>query len=74
MRPKTKLQHEVIENSQWLRDIDNKILSWAKKDILEHKGFATKTRVICMDCGNSFPPELVSRKRAVCPQCNTNTT
>ena len=71
MKPKTKLQHEVIQNSQQLYKIDNDMLSWAKKDVLEHKGFATKTRVICMDCGNSFSPELVSRKRAVCPHCNT---
>ncbi|TFD92165.1 hypothetical protein E2605_18840 [Dysgonomonas capnocytophagoides] len=71
MKPRTKLQHEVIANSQQLYKIDNDILSWAKKDVLEHKGFATKTRVICMDCGNSFSPELISRKRAVCPHCNT---
>ncbi len=71
MKPKTRLQHKVIANSQQLYKIDNDILSWAKKDILEHKGFATKTRVICMDCGESFSPELVSRKRAVCPHCNT---
>ena len=71
MKPKTRLQHEVIANSQQLYKIDNDMLSWAKKDVLEHKGFATKTRVICMDCGNSFSPELVSRKRAVCPHCNT---
>lgn len=70
MKPKTKLQHEVIAHSQQLCKIDNDILSWVKKEILEHKGFATKTRVICMDCGSSFSPELVSRKKAVCPHCN----
>ena len=71
MKPKTKLQFEVIANSQQLYKIDNDMLSWAKKDVLEHKGFATKSRVICMDCGNSFSPELISRKRAVCPHCDT---
>ena len=71
MKPKTKLQHEVIAHSQKLYKIDNDILSWAKKDILEHKGYATKTRVICMDCGESFSPTLVSRKRAICPHCDT---
>lgn len=71
MKPKTKLQFEVLENSKYLSNIENIMLSWAKKDILEHKGFATKTRVICMDCGNFFSPELVSRKRAVCPHCHT---
>lgn len=71
MKPRTKLQFEVIDNSQQLPNIEKDMLSWAKKDVLEHKGFATKTRVICMDCGNTFSPELVSRKRAVCPYCHT---
>lgn len=71
MKPKTKLHHEIIDKAQYLFKIDNKILSWVKADCLEHKGFATKTRVICMDCGSSFSPELVNRKRASCPHCNT---
>lgn len=71
MKPRTRLQLEVINNSRQLYKIDDEMLSWAKRDILEHKGFATKTRVICMDCGESFSPDLVSRKRAVCPHCNT---
>lgn len=71
MKPRTRLQFEVIKNSQQLYKIDNNILSWAGKEILEHKGFATKTRVICMDCGERFSPDLVSRKRAICPHCGT---
>jgi len=71
MKPRTKLQRQVIDYSQHLNDINKEMLEWAKVDCLEHKGFATKTRVICMDCGNSFSPELVSRKKAVCPHCNT---
>nr|DAL15367.1 MAG TPA_asm: PcfJ-like protein [Caudoviricetes sp.] len=71
MKPRTKLQFEVLENSKHLFDIENYMLSWARKDILEHKGFATKTRVICMDCGETFSPDLVSRKHAVCPHCHT---
>lgn len=70
MKPRTKLQLQVIQSSQRLYKIHNDILSWAKKDILEHRGFATKTKVSCMDCGNSFSTELVSRKKAVCPHCN----
>lgn len=38
---------------------------------LDHVGFATKTRVICMDCGEEFSTELVKRKRATCPHCDT---
>lgn len=71
MKPRTRLQFEVIKNSQQLYKINNGMLSWAKKEILEHKGFATKTRVICMDCGERFSPNLVIRKRAICPHCGT---
>lgn len=71
MKPRTKLQFRVIELSRHLPSIDNKMLEWAKIDCLEHKGYATKSRVICMDCGHRFSPELVCRKRAVCPHCGT---
>lgn len=69
MKPRTKLQRQVMDYSQHLNNIDKEILEWAKSDCLEHKGYATKSRVICMDCGQRFSPELVNRKRAVCPHC-----
>jgi len=72
MRPRTKLQRQVIDYSQHLNDINKEMLEWAKVDCLEHKGFATKTRVICMDCGERFLPDLVNRKRAVCPHCGAS--
>lgn len=69
MKPRTKLQLQVMDYSQHLNNINKEMLEWAKADCLEHKGFATKSRVICMDCGQRFSPELVTRKRAVCPHC-----
>ncbi|MCS2583228.1 endonuclease Q family protein [Bacteroides sp. BFG-551] len=69
MKPRTKLQVRVTELSSSLPNIENKMLDWAKVDCLEHKGYATKSRVICMDCGKRFSPELVNRKRAICPHC-----
>ena len=60
-----------MELSKNLPDINDKILSWAKVSCLNHIGFATKTRVVCMDCGQKFPSELVNRKRAVCPHCGS---
>ena len=71
MKPKTKRQYQVIQSSEQLSNVKNKMLAWAKVVCLDHKGYATKSRVGCLDCGNTFPPELVSRKRAVCPHCNT---
>ena len=71
MKPRTKLQFEVIQSSKYLPCIEGKMLAWAKIECLEHKGYATKTRVICMDCGEPFSPNLVSRKKAICPHCDT---
>lgn len=71
MKPKTKLQFEVIENSKRLDKNDNDMLAWAKVECLDHRGYATKSRVICMDCGQKFSPDLVIRKRAICPHCGT---
>jgi DNA-directed RNA polymerase subunit RPC12/RpoP len=69
MKPRTKLQVEVMAKSQELHYEENFILEWAKVDCLQHKGYATKSRVVCMDCGGRFSSELVKRKYAVCPHC-----
>ncbi len=69
MKPRTKLQYEVLDWSQHLYIIKREMLSWAKDKCFDHRGYATKSRVICMDCGEKFSPELIKRKRAVCPHC-----
>lgn len=61
-----------MELSRRLPNINDMMISWAKADCLEHKGYATKSRVICMECGQRFFPELVRRKRAVCPHCGAS--
>lgn len=71
MKPRTKLQFEVLQNTKYLPYVENKVLNWAKVHCLEHLGYATKNRVLCMDCGERFPTSLISRKRACCPHCNT---
>lgn len=74
MKPRTKLQFEVLENTKHLPYVRNKVYDWAKVECLKHLGYATKNRVLCMDCGERFPTSLVSRKRACCPHCNTKLT
>lgn len=71
MKPRTKLQHRVIELRKSLPKNAQQLKGWAFKECLQHKGFATKNRVICMDCGNTFSSDLIKRKRAICPHCNT---
>lgn len=74
MKPRTKLQVQVMELSKQLHDVTPRLLPWAKVHCLDHKGYATKSRVICMDCGGRFSSGLVSRKRATCPHCGTKIT
>lgn len=69
MKPRTKRQKEVIELSKNLITYYSSLKKWGFDHCLNHVGYATKTRVLCMDCGERFSPDLVHRKRAVCPHC-----
>lgn len=50
---------------------NDRILPWAVKDCLRHVGYATKNRVLCMDCGGRFSSDVVKNKKAKCPHCKT---
>lgn len=71
MKPTTILQKRVVELSQCLPKIFDHQKQWAYKECLEHRGYMTKNRVLCLDCGETFLPSLVSRKKATCPHCAT---
>lgn len=65
------MEKEVYDLSQYLPLISKSQKEWAYRECLKHKGFATQKSVTCMDCGECFSPELVVRKRAICPHCDT---
>lgn len=71
MKPRTKLQHEVVRLTNYINPISSHQKDWSKKECLNHVGYANKSNVGCMDCGEVFSLELVSRKKAVCPGCST---
>lgn len=71
MKPRTKLHHRVVQLSEELFPISKKQIEWAKTECLHHLGYANKSNVGCLDCGEVFELELVNRKKAVCPSCNT---
>lgn len=71
MKPITKLHHRVVDLAENLFGISKQQKEWAYRECLEHRAYATKNRVLCLDCGETFSPTLVSRKKAVCPHCNT---
>lgn len=71
MKPKTKLQVEIIKKSQQLNPKKQIMLKYANQHWLIHKGYATKNRVACMECGGKFSTDLVKNNKAICPHCNT---
>ena len=71
MKPRTKLHHRVLELSKILVPITEKQKQWAYKNCLNHLGYANKNRVLCLDCGETFSPQLVKRNSATCPRCQT---
>lgn len=71
MKPRTKFQLDVIARSKELTNIADFMRAWVKNDCLKYKGYATKNRVVCLQCGESFSPDHVSRGKAVCPHCST---
>ncbi len=70
MKPKTKRQKEVAELNKRL-SLKKEWKEWAAIHCLPHQGFATVSRVICLDCGERFSADIVFRKRATCPHCKT---
>ena len=49
MRPRTKLQLRVANLSSQLPNIESLMIDWAKNECLKHIGYATKSRIICME-------------------------
>ena len=74
MKPRTKLQFRVAGLSDRIPKITNQQKQYAFNNYLEHRGFATKSKVLCLDCGESFPINLISKNKATCPNCNTRIT
>jgi DNA-directed RNA polymerase subunit RPC12/RpoP len=74
MKAKTKIQVKVAGLSGKLYSLTEKQKQWSYKTCLLNIGYATKNKVLCLDCGGSFSIELVKRKRAVCPNCQAKIT
>jgi hypothetical protein len=71
MKARTKLQLRVTELSLELPTITQEQEKWAFKECLPHKAFANKSSAFCLDCGETFSLDLINRKRATCPNCQT---
>ncbi|MCD8193556.1 MAG: PcfJ domain-containing protein [Tannerellaceae bacterium] len=75
MKPKTKLQKQVIELSQQLPSITVEQKEWAFRYCFEHKGYKTKKGIACLDCGHRWKDSnhelLIKIDGCTCPKCGT---
>lgn len=72
MKPTNKFQVEIARlgfNLNQYNNLDAQMKVYAEHNVIEKKGFATKSRVVCMQCGEKFPSDIVRRKRVICPHC-----
>lgn len=46
------------------------MLDFAKNNVMVHIGYATKKRVICMECGKRFDTPKDQPENATCPHCS----
>lgn len=74
MKPRTKLHHRIVSLSNYLPRITESQKQWAYKNCLPHLGYANKSSVFCLDCGETFSLDLIKRSRATCPHCQTKLT
>lgn len=76
MKPRTKLQVQVLALSQALADLTIDQKAWAFKNCLKHIAFRTKKSLSCLDCGHVWVGPPVSKKllsrlhtSCECPSC-----
>jgi uncharacterized protein YbaR (Trm112 family) len=68
MKPRTKLQHEVVKSASYLPPITNNQRVWAFDKCLDHVAYQNKSRTACLDCGHIWEPQG-KKKVCVCPSC-----
>lgn len=74
MKPKTKLQKQIVELSKKLPEITEKQKLYAYKHCLKHEATRLKNgTVTCLDCGHKWKDThtLATTLDCTCPNCNT---
>ncbi len=74
MKPRTKLQREVFENSQCLVYPGATFEKWILNDVAEHLAYANKTSVFCLDCGSKLEKSKIRAAKIKCTCCNRKLT
>jgi DNA-directed RNA polymerase subunit RPC12/RpoP len=71
MKPKNKLQAQVLALSKKLPSISETQVKWAYQNCMLHIGQRTKKGVVsCLECGHSWT-DTTTEKHCTCPHCGT---
>lgn len=69
MKPRTKIQREVAELSDYrLPNIGIAVEAWAERTCLPKVGYRNKSRIACLECGYTWDRDT-NRKECRCPNC-----
>lgn len=71
MKPRTKMQFEVVELSRYIEPIYPQQREWAYQNCLEHNAYQNKSYIYCMDCGHQWKGVSRRKRTCICPNCNT---
>lgn len=70
MKPRTKLQKEVLALSKHLKPCPKRVFEWARKTVLDHYAYRLKSnKTVCLECGHEFETDKSSGEIR-CPHCH----
>ena len=69
MKPKTKLQKEVVRLSATLPEIKEEDKAWAVDKCIDKYFTESRNRNYCLECGGKWEPKRIV-KHTECPECN----
>lgn len=73
MKPRTKLQHQLVKYSGWLtQGVQDKIQSFAISTCNSKYGFSTGKTFWCGVCGDTHSSKEIVKKEVTCKSCNSD--
>lgn len=72
MKPRTKLQHQLVKYSSWLtQGVQDKIQSYAISTCNSKYGFSTGKTFWCGVCGDTHSSKEIVKNEVTCKSCNS---
>jgi predicted RNA-binding Zn-ribbon protein involved in translation (DUF1610 family) len=69
MKPKTKLEKEVVELSQKLPPLTDKHVEYAYSKLFDGLMYVSKKNKVCLECGANLVGVDTNQKTCICPSC-----